>query len=113
MPSNHIPYTLPPLPHTLYPIPYIHTFIHTLHPTPSNHPPSPISAYHTLPALSEDVRVRGYVSCVLGCPYEGAVFPKQVCVHSMCCICAMSYTYVLYPMHHTLQPISYTPYLYP
>ncbi|KAJ1406446.1 hypothetical protein B484DRAFT_337530, partial [Ochromonadaceae sp. CCMP2298] len=29
-------------------------------------------------ALSEDVRVRGYVSCVLGCPYEGAVSPKQV-----------------------------------
>lgn len=24
------------------------------------------------------IRVRGYVSCVLGCPYEGAVAPKQV-----------------------------------
>lgn len=25
-----------------------------------------------------DVRVRGYVSCVLGCPYEGAVDPQSV-----------------------------------
>jgi hydroxymethylglutaryl-CoA lyase len=24
------------------------------------------------------IKVRGYVSCVLGCPYEGAVTPKQV-----------------------------------
>ena len=25
------------------------------------------------PALERDMRIRGYVSCVLGCPYEGAV----------------------------------------
>jgi isopropylmalate/homocitrate/citramalate synthase len=29
-------------------------------------------------ALAEGVRVRGYVSCVLGCPYEGAVDPSRV-----------------------------------
>lgn len=29
-------------------------------------------------ALAEGVRVRGYVSCVLGCPYEGAVEPGAV-----------------------------------
>lgn len=29
-------------------------------------------------ALDEGVRVRGYVSCVLGCPYEGAVDPRVV-----------------------------------
>lgn len=29
-------------------------------------------------ALAAGVRVRGYVSCVLGCPYEGAVAPAQV-----------------------------------
>ncbi|MEZ5582249.1 MAG: hydroxymethylglutaryl-CoA lyase [Candidatus Competibacteraceae bacterium] len=29
-------------------------------------------------ALSHSVRVRGYVSCVLGCPYEGAVAPAAV-----------------------------------
>lgn len=29
-------------------------------------------------ALAEGVRVRGYVSCVLGCPYEGKVAPEQV-----------------------------------
>ncbi|MCY1503990.1 3-hydroxy-3-isohexenylglutaryl-CoA/hydroxy-methylglutaryl-CoA lyase [compost metagenome] len=29
-------------------------------------------------ARAEGVRVRGYVSCVLGCPYEGAVAPEQV-----------------------------------
>ena len=29
-------------------------------------------------ALAEGVRVRGYVSCVLGCPYEGEVAPAKV-----------------------------------
>lgn len=29
-------------------------------------------------AQAHGVRVRGYVSCVLGCPYEGAVAPEQV-----------------------------------
>jgi hydroxymethylglutaryl-CoA lyase len=29
-------------------------------------------------ALDEGVRVRGYISCVLGCPYEGAVDPAAV-----------------------------------
>jgi hydroxymethylglutaryl-CoA lyase len=29
-------------------------------------------------AKAADVRVRGYVSCVLGCPYEGAVDPARV-----------------------------------
>jgi hydroxymethylglutaryl-CoA lyase len=29
-------------------------------------------------AKADGVRVRGYVSCVLGCPYEGRVTPEQV-----------------------------------
>jgi len=29
-------------------------------------------------ALQEKIRVRGYVSCVLGCPYEGTVDPDRV-----------------------------------
>ena len=29
-------------------------------------------------AKQHDVRVRGYVSCVLGCPYDGSVPPEQV-----------------------------------
>jgi hydroxymethylglutaryl-CoA lyase len=29
-------------------------------------------------AKSAGVKVRGYVSCVLGCPYEGAVAPEKV-----------------------------------
>jgi hydroxymethylglutaryl-CoA lyase len=29
-------------------------------------------------AISRGLRVRGYVSCVLGCPYEGAVDPERV-----------------------------------
>jgi hydroxymethylglutaryl-CoA lyase len=29
-------------------------------------------------ALSANIRVRGYVSCVLGCPYEGEVRPERV-----------------------------------
>jgi len=29
-------------------------------------------------ARAADVRVRGYVSCVLGCPYEGAIAPASV-----------------------------------
>lgn len=29
-------------------------------------------------ARANDIRVRGYVSCVLGCPYDGAIAPAQV-----------------------------------
>ncbi|SAM04017.1 hypothetical protein [Absidia glauca] len=29
-------------------------------------------------ALAQNIKVRGYVSCVLGCPYEGAVDPVKV-----------------------------------
>jgi hydroxymethylglutaryl-CoA lyase len=29
-------------------------------------------------ALAQNLKVRGYVSCVLGCPYEGHVDPKKV-----------------------------------
>mgnify|MGYP003481899657 FL=1 len=29
-------------------------------------------------AKANDIRVRGYVSCALGCPYDGAIDPKQV-----------------------------------
>ncbi len=29
-------------------------------------------------ALARDIRVRGYVSCVLGCPYEGEIDPATV-----------------------------------
>ncbi len=29
-------------------------------------------------AVKENVKVRGYVSCVLGCPYEGAIAPSAV-----------------------------------
>ena len=29
-------------------------------------------------ARGHDVRVRGYISCVLGCPYEGDVAPERV-----------------------------------
>jgi len=29
-------------------------------------------------ALAQRIRVRGYVSCVLGCPYEGAIDPEKV-----------------------------------
>ena len=29
-------------------------------------------------SLKEEIRVRGYVSCVLGCPYEGEVAPARV-----------------------------------
>jgi hydroxymethylglutaryl-CoA lyase len=41
-------------------------------------------------ALKEGVKVRGYVSCVLGCPYEGEVAPRQVAavaaaLHDMGC----------------------------
>jgi hydroxymethylglutaryl-CoA lyase len=34
-------------------------------------------------ALAANVRVRGYVSCVAGCPYEGAVAPAAVAEVSM------------------------------
>ena len=29
-------------------------------------------------ALAAKLRVRGYISCVLGCPYEGEVDPNRV-----------------------------------
>ena len=29
-------------------------------------------------ARASDIRVRGYVSCVLGCPYDGSIAPEQV-----------------------------------
>src|SRR4030095_6705465 len=29
-------------------------------------------------AAAHDVRVRGYLSCVLGCPYEGEIDPRKV-----------------------------------
>ena len=29
-------------------------------------------------ALENNIKVRGYVSCVLGCPYEGEVSPEKV-----------------------------------
>ena len=29
-------------------------------------------------AKREDIKVRGYVSCVMGCPYEGEIDPKLV-----------------------------------
>jgi hydroxymethylglutaryl-CoA lyase len=29
-------------------------------------------------AQAQDIRVRGYISCVLGCPYEGEVAPERV-----------------------------------
>jgi hydroxymethylglutaryl-CoA lyase len=31
-------------------------------------------------ARSSDIPVRGYVSCVLGCPYEGSIDPRQVAI---------------------------------
>jgi hydroxymethylglutaryl-CoA lyase len=41
-------------------------------------------------AKKENIRVRGYVSCVLGCPYEGAIAPERVAevaaaLHEMGC----------------------------
>jgi hydroxymethylglutaryl-CoA lyase len=29
-------------------------------------------------AKEHDIRIRGYVSCVMGCPYEGDIDPKVV-----------------------------------
>jgi hydroxymethylglutaryl-CoA lyase len=29
-------------------------------------------------ALQHNIKVRGYVSCVLGCPYEGKIEPEKV-----------------------------------
>lgn len=29
-------------------------------------------------ALAHNIRVRGYISCVLGCPYEGQIHPEKV-----------------------------------
>lgn len=29
-------------------------------------------------AIKDGMRVRGYVSCVLGCPYDGAIEPKKI-----------------------------------
>jgi hydroxymethylglutaryl-CoA lyase len=41
-------------------------------------------------AKARDVRVRGYISCVLGCPYEGEIAPERVrevaaALHAMGC----------------------------
>ena len=41
-------------------------------------------------ARQRNIKVRGYVSCVLGCPYQGAVEPEAVamvalCLHEMGC----------------------------
>ncbi|RUO58569.1 hydroxymethylglutaryl-CoA lyase [Pseudidiomarina insulisalsae] len=41
-------------------------------------------------ARAADIRVRGYVSCVLGCPYDGEIAPEQVAwvaekLHQMGC----------------------------
>jgi hydroxymethylglutaryl-CoA lyase len=41
-------------------------------------------------ALKSDMKVRGYVSCVLGCPYEGDIAPERVAevaaaLHAMGC----------------------------
>ena len=35
-------------------------------------------------ALDKGLRVRGYISCVCGCPYEGAVHPAAVA--KVCCL---------------------------
>jgi isopropylmalate/homocitrate/citramalate synthase len=35
-------------------------------------------------ALDKGLRVRGYLSCVCGCPYEGAVHPTAVA--KVCCV---------------------------
>ena len=29
-------------------------------------------------AIQNNIKVRGYVSCVLGCPYEGEIKPEKV-----------------------------------
>jgi hydroxymethylglutaryl-CoA lyase len=29
-------------------------------------------------ALANGIKIRGYVSCVMGCPYEGPVDPRKV-----------------------------------
>lgn len=29
-------------------------------------------------AVKDGVRVRGYISCVLGCPYDGPIHPKAI-----------------------------------
>lgn len=31
-----------------------------------------------LAAIRQGVRIRGYVSCVVGCPYEGYISPEKV-----------------------------------
>lgn len=40
-------------------------------------------------ALDKGLRVRGYVSCVCGCPYEGVIHPTAVakvgCVFELIC----------------------------
>ena len=50
-------------------------------------------------AKASNVRVRGYVSCVLGCPYDGEIAPAQVAsvareLHAMGCYEAVSYTHL-------------------
>ena len=38
-------------------------------------------------ALAHGLRVRGYISCIVGCPYDGAVAPAAVAaeLHAMGC----------------------------
>ena len=40
--------------------------------------PRKVIVYSRDEAKQHDIKVRGYVSCVLGCPYEGAVKPERV-----------------------------------
>lgn len=46
-------------------------------------------------AKSVGVRVRGYVSCVCGCPYEGPVDPKSV-AKVWFAQCLLTFIYLLY-----------------
>ena len=36
-------------------------------------------------AKADGIRVRGYISCVLGCPYEGEIKPQAVVDVAKCC----------------------------
>jgi len=38
----------------------------------------------TKPAIDQGLSVRGYISCVLGCPYEGFISPEQVAAVARC-----------------------------
>jgi hydroxymethylglutaryl-CoA lyase len=43
-------------------------------------------------ALDHGIKVRGYISCVCGCPYDGAVSPKDVAKVIFCRIIVLSIT---------------------